>query len=212
MAKKSYATQVFALYCFLLAVYLSVGGFLQSRWGLLGISFNEIFLLLLPGLLFAKILGLGIRDTFPLRKMIFREFLWVLLLTALVIAPIEVLIHLQEKVWPLPREVQTFYQDLVSRKTWVEGVWQFFVLALIPAVCEELFFRGLLQGLFVPRFGIWGGIFLTSAFFAVAHFNPWYLPYYFLLGLYFGWLRQWRNNLSLCIFAHFLNNLYSLYG
>ncbi|MCC6272587.1 MAG: CPBP family intramembrane metalloprotease [Deltaproteobacteria bacterium] len=212
MEKGTRATQAFALYCFLVAVYLSVGGLLQYQFGLLGISINEIFILALPGVVYAQLTGLSLKKTFPIRRPPFQEVLWVLLFTALVIVPIALLVELQTKVWPLPESVETFYETLMRRETFLDTLLKFLVLAAVPAVCEELFFRGLMQGMMVSSFGVTKGILLTALFFAVAHVNPWYFVYYFLLGAYLGWLRHWRNNLALCILAHFANNLYSLYG
>ncbi len=212
MEKSTRATQAFALYCFLVALYLSVGGLLQFRYGLLGISINEIFILALPGVLYAQLTGLSLKKTFPLRKPHFQEVLLVLLFTALVIVPIALLVEYQTKIWPLPQSVEAFYETLMKRETWFETVLKFVVLALVPAVCEELFFRGLLQAMMVSSFGPWKGILLTALFFAIAHVNPWYFIYYFMLGVYLGCLRNWRNNLALCILAHFANNLYSLYS
>lgn len=185
---------------------------MQGRFGLWGLTFNEVVFLLAPGLLYARVFGLSWKNYFPLAVPAWRDFLLVLLLTALVIAPIELLIHLQENFWPLPKSVQTFYEGLVARNNWYDGLIQFFALAFVPAVCEEFFFRGLLYRMMEPRFGTVKTILLTALFFALAHMNPWYLLYYFLLGVYFGWLRSWKGNLVLCILAHFINNLYSLYG
>lgn len=212
MEKGTRATQAFALYCFLIAVYLSVGGLLQYKLGLLGISINEIFILALPGIVYAQLSGLSLNKTFPIRVPQFKEVLIVLLCTALVIVPIALLVELQTKVWPLPQSVETFYEELMRHETWLDTVLKFLVLALVPAVCEELFFRGLLQGMMVSSFGVGKGIMLSSLFFAIAHVNPWYFLYYLFLGGYLGCLRHWRNNLALCILAHLANNLYSLYG
>lgn len=212
MEKGTRATQAFALYCFLVALYLSVGGLLQFRYGLLGISINEIFILAVPGILYAQLTGLSLKKTFPLRKPEFKDVLLVLLFTAVVIVPIALLVQLQIKYWPLPQSVAEFYDTLMKRETWFDTALKFLVLAFVPAVCEELFFRGLIQAMMVSSFGVVKGILLTALFFAIAHVNPWYFIYYFLLGTYLGWLRHWRNNLALCILAHFANNLYSLYS
>jgi len=212
MSKDIRATHAFGLYCFLIAIYLSVGGLLQYRFGVLGISINEVFLLALPAVLYAKLTDLSLSKTFPLRPIGFQDFLIVFLLTALVIAPIELLVRLQEHFWPLPKTIASFYEHLIHREKWWDGIVQIVVLALIPAVCEELFFRGLLQSLMTPYFGPFKCILFTSLLFSVAHLNPWYLPYYFLLGVYLGWLRYWKNNLVLCILAHLANNIYSLYS
>ncbi len=210
--KESRATQAFALYCFLVAIYISVGGLLQFKLGLLGITINEVFILALPAILYAKLSGLSLKKVFPIRQPQFQEVLLVLLATALVIIPIALLVELQTKFWPLPASVETFYEELMRHETWWDAVLKCLVLAVVPAICEELFFRGLLQGMMVSSFGVWKGLFLTALFFAIAHVNPWYFIYYFLLGTFLGGVRHWRNNLLLCMIAHLGNNLYSLYG
>ena len=206
------ATQAFTLYCFATAVYLSVGGVLQTRWGLGGIAFNEAVFLALPALVYVLATGLDFRKVLPFSVPSLMDVLIVLLLTALAIAPIELWIHYQEKFWPLPQEVETFYKKLLVKETWWHEVMKVLVLAVLPALCEELFFRGLLQSLLLTSFSPWKAVLLTALFFAVAHANPWYFSYYFFLGLFLGWCRQWRNNLSLCVLAHLANNVYSLYG
>src|SRR5262249_36621248 len=144
MEKSARATQAFALYCFLIAVYLSVGGLLQYRLGLLGISINEIFLLAVPRVLYSLGTWPSLTKPFPFRKPTFYEILLVLLMTAVVIVPIALLVQLQQKLWPLPESVESFYQELMKRETVWETGLKILVLAVIPAFCEELFFRGLL--------------------------------------------------------------------
>jgi len=212
MEKSTQATSAFALYCFLIAIYLSVGGLLQFKLGMWGIGANEIFLLALPVALYSFFTGGRLAKVFPIRLPPFTDVLLVLLMTALVIMPIELLIHFQEKIWPLPRSIATFYETLMARQAWWQGYLQFLILALVPALCEELFFRGFLMSQWMPYFGKWKSVLLTALLFAVAHVNPWYFLYYLLLGVYLGWLRTWRDNLVLCVLAHLLNNVYSLYG
>jgi len=85
------------------------------------------------------------------------------------------------------------------------------VVAVIPAVGEELLFRGLLQNLFLkigknPHVAIW-----TSAFlFGALHFQFYGIVPRVLLGALFGYLYLWSGNLLIPIFAHFINNGLSL--
>ena len=205
-------TQAFALFCFVVAIYLSVGGYLQLRWGLSALAFNEIVFLLLPSLAFVSLSGLKMKKTLPVQVPSMKDALLVLVATALIIIPMEFLVQYQEKIWPVPQAVETFYQKLILRKSYAESIFKFFILALIPAVCEEVFFRGVLYSLFREAFGRVATVLLTALLFGVAHANPWYFPYYFILGLYLSGLREWRNNLALCMLAHFGNNLYSIYA
>lgn len=73
------------------------------------------------------------------------------------------------------------------------------LISLSAGVVEETFFRGFLQ----PRIGIW----LSTAFFVLAHFSygqPFMLVGITLLSLIYGYLVQWRQNIWPAIAAHTL--------
>jgi hypothetical protein len=81
------------------------------------------------------------------------------------------------------------------------------VIAILPALGEELLFRGVLQNIFRglfnnPHIAIWLGAILFSAL----HMQ-WYgfLPR-LLLGAMFGYIYFWSGSIMLSIFAHFINN------
>jgi membrane protease YdiL (CAAX protease family) len=82
-----------------------------------------------------------------------------------------------------------------------------FVVAVVPAVAEELMFRGGLQTLFVkafrnPHLAIWCAGFV----FSFIHFQFFgFLPR-MLIGVLFGYLYLWSGNLWYPIAAHFVNN------
>lgn len=82
-----------------------------------------------------------------------------------------------------------------------------FVVALVPAVCEEIAFRGVLQtqlakGFKNPHIAIWVSAFL----FSFIHFQFYgFLPR-MLLGAFFGYLLIHTGSLWAPILAHFVNN------
>lgn len=85
------------------------------------------------------------------------------------------------------------------------------VVAVIPAVGEELLFRGLLQNLFAKAFSnhhiaIW----VSGFIFAAIHMQFYGLVPRMLLGVLFGYLYYWSGNLSLAMIAHFINNGFAL--
>lgn len=78
--------------------------------------------------------------------------------------------------------------------------------ALVPGICEELYFRGMMMrvGRRLPQVAIVG---LTAAAFSVWHIGtPAYLPHTFLLGLVFGILAQVSGRLAPSIIAHTIAN------
>ncbi len=82
-----------------------------------------------------------------------------------------------------------------------------FIIAVLPAICEEFLFRGILQKLFIDWFkNIHLAIIVTSLIFSFIHFQFYgFLPRV-ILGMLFGYLFVWSRNLWVPIFAHFINN------
>lgn len=81
------------------------------------------------------------------------------------------------------------------------------MIGLIPAVGEELLFRGIIQRIFTEwtknkHVAIW----VTAILFSALHLQFYgFLPRA-LLGAMFGYLLIWSNNLWLPVLAHFVNN------
>ncbi len=81
------------------------------------------------------------------------------------------------------------------------------VLALIPAIGEELLFRGVLQNivgrwLHNPQVVIW----IVAVIFSAIHLQFFGFVPRLLLGAFFGYLYLWSKNILLPIFGHFVNN------
>ena len=77
----------------------------------------------------------------------------------------------------------------------------------MPAIGEELIFRGYLQQKLAKRFGdMNASIFLTAFLFSLIHFHFDGLIPRFVLGILLGYLFYWGRSLWLPILAHFVNN------
>lgn len=81
------------------------------------------------------------------------------------------------------------------------------VIAALPALGEELVFRGLIQRTLTGysknhHLAIW----VSAILFSAIHFQFFgFLPR-LALGALFGYLYYWSGNLSICVLAHFANN------
>ena len=86
-------------------------------------------------------------------------------------------------------------------------LFNFFMIAMLPAVGEELLFRGLLQRLMRDWLGnVHVAIFLSALFFSAMHMQFYgFLPR-MMLGMLFGYLFYWSGSLWLPIWAHLVNN------
>ena len=85
------------------------------------------------------------------------------------------------------------------------------VIALVPAVAEELVFRGGVQRCLVQWFksrhvGVW----LAAAIFSAIHVQFFGFVPRFLLGLVLGYLYEWSGNILVPMAAHFTQNAFQL--
>lgn len=83
----------------------------------------------------------------------------------------------------------------------------FFVVAIMPALAEELFFRGLLQKYLVKWTGktFWGVLLAATVFSAIHMQFQGFVPR-LLLGMVFGYLYVWSGSIWAPIAAHLANN------
>ena len=85
------------------------------------------------------------------------------------------------------------------------------VIAILPAIGEEIVFRGLIQNeLFRGTRNLHLSIWIAAVLFSAIHFQFYGFVPRLLLGALFGYLYYWSGNLWLAIFAHFINNAASV--
>ena len=115
---------------------------------------------------------------------------------------------------PFPKWLMQFdanSEAIVIAFLQMDTIWDLFytilVIAIVPAIGEELLFRGYLQ----QKFGNWLSsphiaILTTALVFSVIHFHFQGIIPRFVLGVLLGYLFYWSNSLWLPILAHFVNN------
>lgn len=83
----------------------------------------------------------------------------------------------------------------------------FIMVAILPAIGEELLFRGILQRLFADwTKNIHWGIFISAFLFSAIHMQFLGFVPRMLLGVLLGYLFMWSGSIWLPIAAHFANN------
>ena len=81
------------------------------------------------------------------------------------------------------------------------------LISVIPAIGEELYFRGALQSVIRDWKGIKISIWLTAIVFSTIHFQFYGFVPRMLMGAFFGYLLFWSENMWVPIVAHFTNNV-----
>ena len=85
------------------------------------------------------------------------------------------------------------------------------VIGVIPAIGEELFFRGLVLPLcYKLTNNIHGAIGISAFVFSTIHLQFYGFVPRFLLGMLFGYIYWWTRDLAFPIAAHLFNNVFTL--
>lgn len=182
---------------------------------------NSFGLFVLPPLVFCYLFRLSIADFFKLNEFRTIRLLPVLFLLFVLILPIlnftvewNKLLNLPDwlsdvEVWMKTAENSAAEKTtaLLRMNSYSDLFINLILVGLLPAVGEELAFRGVVQQTLIkhaanPHWGIWGAAFI----FSFIHFQFFgFLPR-LLLGAFFGYLFFWSKSLWLPILGHFINN------
>lgn len=180
--------------------------------------FYQLGMFLIPALLFAKIFGKEEKSFFNYEK----KQKWNIWLVAglffiIAIPFVNFLHHLNLQI-PLSKELvesDVKSSELISKFLGGQGIAEIlinvFVFALIPAIGEELIFRGvILRQLALSTKNMHIAVWVSAAFFSFIHGEATVFIPRLLMGAALGYLYVWRGNIGLNILAHFINNVISI--
>lgn len=140
------------------------------------------------------------------RPVSFRCLPLAVLLAVLLHPALTTLAHGIQRLYPLSPAVQQQLAPLVEHLARQPLPQVLLLIALTPAICEELAFRGfILRGL--RRMGHrWGAIALSSVFFGLAHFMLQQSLAACVVGLVLGYLAVQTGSILPCMLYHLVHN------
>ncbi|MCS7078120.1 MAG: CPBP family intramembrane metalloprotease [Bacteroidia bacterium] len=94
---------------------------------------------------------------------------------------------------------------LKSENVWILWV-NLFIIAIIPGIGEELFFRGFMQNTLLKAANYHIAIWITAIIFSAAHFQFMGFIPRMILGAYLGYLAYYAKSILPSILAHAFNN------
>lgn len=195
----------------------------NANWARLSQVLGSFVLLALPCLLYARIchgkstFWLGFNKHLNMAQIVL-GFL-IIMATNLMAKPLEqlskALLEHFPAIYARAVAAETAYADQVRNVSHLTGIGELLVamavLAFLPAVFEEVFFRGVLQNLLVRW---WKRPFLAiltiSLVFSLIHSSYFLFFSRALLGFALGWMFYQSRNIWVNIIAHFLNNALAL--
>lgn len=107
----------------------------------------------------------------------------------------------------------SLYDTFISKDNGTVGSRLYLLLAfaVLPAICEEFVFRGILTCEY-ERGGVTRSVVLSSVFFALLHFNIVNIPVYLFAGAVLALTLYATRSLIGAMIVHFLYNLFGLFA
>ncbi len=182
---------------------------------------GSLGMFLVPALVFVKSLGLEFKYFVPLKTKVYWPF-WILGIALLFVSnPITAWLYQLNQYLSFPAAYADFEASIKAMeanaasitKTFIAAndistlLLNIFVIALMPAICEEVFFRGVLQ----QYLGMATGNRHVAIFLAAILFSGFHGQFYgflprVMLGALLGYIYNYTANLKVPILLHFINN------
>lgn len=113
------------------------------------------------------------------------------------------------ETWMKAKELEAtqLIEKILVMKSYQDLAINLLMIAILPAIGEELMFRGALQHTFTTMFkNVHVAIWITAILFSAIHLQFFGFFPRMLLGVLFGYMFVWSKNIWLPILAHFLVN------
>lgn len=197
---------VFSLNFFAQQWLLKLPGVAGTIWFWIGLAGVIVALFLVLPILFAAYMRVRVRPAFSLTRPPAAGLLAALCfgLSTWVLA--QGWFAFQQTWLPMPPEMERMYEEMVGLLGDLPPLVMVVFLALVPAVCEELFFRGYALAGLRGGLGKAAAIVVVAVAFGVYHHSVHRLIVTSVLGLVFGLLVIRYSSIWPAVVAHLLHN------
>ena len=139
----------------------------------------------------------------------FKEIILAVLITVSFIPACNYITYILVKALKIPDVFTDIGSELFTAHSGGEFLILVLVVAVTPAICEELFFRGYIQRTFERKLG-WKSFLLTGFLFGLFHMQPLGLITLSLLGILFSFFYYRTKSIFTSSAAHFTNNFIAI--
>lgn len=196
------------IYTISLIALIYIGSFMQLYWGTIGLIATEVMILLIP-VLYAIYIKADIKNTFSLRMIKIRYILGSIIVWFGGYLIINITTQILLSLFPEGADVLQAVNSSVMMDSFIASL---VVVALIPAICEEVLFRGFLLSSFKgksKKSKIWA-IIIVGILFGIMHLNFIRIVPTAMLGILFAYSALATKSIWTSVFMHFLNNGFSV--
>lgn len=190
------------------------GNVVLVRWATM---IGQILFILIPTLYLVKLRRVSFRECFRLKVPDYKE----IVLTIVAVFALQQILQgymvLQDAI-PLPagldklvEQIKELYEQTYRVLLTSESVGEFLfvvlVVAIVPALSEELLFRGLVQSSLAEQISGFQAAVIAGVVFGAYHLNPVAFVPLAALGVFFGFIVYRSGSIIVAVSAHLFNNL-----
>ena len=180
---------------------------MQMYWGIAGLAGTEL-LLLVMALVFAKVMGFPLRTLFPVKKPSILPVIGTILIWFSSYLLDMVLILIQYRLFPM--KMEELNSGLSGIMTSVPFILSVFLIAVMPAVCEEAVHRGVIIHTLYPIRKKWLVVVIMGIYFGLFHTDPLRFLPTAVMGAALSYIMLETENMVYPSLFHFVNNFYPI--
>lgn len=198
------------LFLTLAIIFITVGATAQAWDVHLGLIITEYLIIALPVILAGVILKVDLKSALKLNPIKGRTVARIIGISILIIPtvavanliPIAILGHFNKVILP----------EIPSPKTTLELLISFFIIAISPGICEELFFRGMVLNAYENTYNKKTAAIMAAIMFGVFHFNIQNLFGPIIIGLAAAYIMHITKSLYGAMVLHMSNNAIAVFS
>ncbi len=179
---------------------ISLAGIHVPLW--LSLVISQLFLLI-PGIVYSKIMGIHLLTDLPYRKIRLHDAIDSVLIGYCMV-PLILLINVISSLF-----ATNYLNETQSELTTYPFIGQLLLMAVLPVIAEELLFRGLFYHSY-RRNGILGAAILSGIIFGAIHLNINQFCYAVVMGTVFALMVEVTGSMFSSMLAHCAVNSYSI--
>jgi sodium transport system permease protein len=194
----------FVMVAMILLLYVGIP--LQSNNLISGLALTELLFFGALPLGLAYYLKLDLRTTFSLRAPSVISIVSAILFVIGILLASGTLVYYQNQFFPMPQKALEALEKLMRATSEHPFPVVLLLVAVLPAICEELSFRGFVLSGLLKRTKPLTAMIATAAFFAAFHLSLYRFLPTFLIGLAASFLVWRSRSIFVGMLLHFLNN------
>lgn len=191
------------LYAVGLVLLIYVGSLVQLKFKMAGLAMTQVMIIGLP-LLFAYYIKTNFKKTFSLQKINLKQILGGILIWMGGFVLINLITQIILYLFPQNMEVAETLTDAIIIKD--NLVLNLVIVALMPAICEEIFFRGFIFTSFKGKDSSKIAIITSGILFGFMHMDFLRIIPTSILGIIFAYTVYKSESIFIAMILHFINN------